>query len=120
MIMTVLLRILILMLCTTHYPIIVMSIGQFEAMRAGKHVLCEKPLAANTDEAIQMHQVAQEEERILMEAFRWRYHPLAKRLIELVENQSIGRITILSKHHFVYHFHFQVTSDTTHNLPVVL
>lgn len=63
------------------------------AMRAGKHVLCEKPLAANTDEAIQMHQVAQEEERILMEAFHWRYHPLAKRLVELVANQSIGQIT---------------------------
>ena len=63
-----------------------------KALRAGKHVLCEKPIAANTEEAIEMQRVAQEENRILMEAFHWRYHPLAKRVISLVQEETIGKI----------------------------
>ena len=54
------------------------------AMQAGKHVLCEKPIAANADEAQHMQTVAQQQNRVLMEAFHWRYHPLATRIIELL------------------------------------
>ena len=63
------------------------------AMQAGKHVLCEKPIAANTQDAIKMQRVATQHERVLMEAFHWRYHPLALRIIELLTNQTIGRVT---------------------------
>ena len=62
------------------------------ALKAGKHVLCEKPIASNSKEAIEMQQVAEEENKILMEAFHWRYHPLAKRLISLVQEKTIGTI----------------------------
>ena len=56
-----------------------------EALRAGKDVLCEKPIALNTAEAREMVAVANEADRLLMEAFHWRYHPLAARMKELVD-----------------------------------
>ncbi|MEC7984568.1 MAG: Gfo/Idh/MocA family oxidoreductase [Myxococcota bacterium] len=62
------------------------------AMEEGKHVLCEKPMAANAKEAREMQRVSQKTNRVLMEAFHWRYHPLALRLIELIENKSIGSV----------------------------
>jgi len=63
-----------------------------EAMRAGKHVLCEKPIASNSDEASKMQEIAEAHNRILMEAFHWRYHPLAVRAIELIRSNVIGKI----------------------------
>ena len=63
-----------------------------KALKAGKHVLCEKPIASNTKEAMEMQKVAQEEDKILMEAFHWRYHPLAKRLIDLVQSKTVGKV----------------------------
>ncbi|MAA77882.1 MAG: oxidoreductase [Deltaproteobacteria bacterium] len=63
-----------------------------KALRAGKHVLCEKPIASNSKEAIEMEKVALEENKILMEAFHWRYHPLARRLISLVQEKKVGVI----------------------------
>lgn len=62
------------------------------ALQAGKHVLCEKPLAANADEAASVAEVAAQSGRVLMEAFHWRYHPLALRLIDLVRDPAAGPI----------------------------
>ncbi len=62
------------------------------ALRAGKHVLCEKPLASNAEEAAQMRAVAHETGRRLVEAFHWRHHPLAARIRELLAGGAIGRI----------------------------
>jgi predicted dehydrogenase len=62
------------------------------ALQAGKHVLCEKPLAANADEALAMAEAAEREGRVLMEAFHWRHHPLADRMIEIVRGGSLGRV----------------------------
>jgi predicted dehydrogenase len=47
------------------------------ALRAGKHVLCEKPIGANADDAREMVSVAEETGLVMMEAFHWRYHPMA-------------------------------------------
>ena len=60
------------------------------ALRAGKHVLCEKPIASNAAEAQQMADVARETGRALVEAFHWRYHPLAKRVKQLLADGAIG------------------------------
>jgi predicted dehydrogenase len=60
------------------------------ALEAGKHVLCEKPLTANAVEAEQLAAVAQRTGLVLMEAFHWRYHPLAKRLVEIVRSGELG------------------------------
>ena len=53
------------------------------ALRAGKHVLCEKPIASNAAEAERMAEAAERTGRVLVEAFHWRYHPLAARMREM-------------------------------------
>lgn len=63
------------------------------ALDAGKHVLCEKPLAANEREARRMADAAAANDRVLVEAFHWRYHPLAERILEIVHSGEIGRVT---------------------------
>jgi predicted dehydrogenase len=62
------------------------------ALEAGKHVLCEKPLAANALEAEHMQQAAERSGRVLMEAFHWRYHPLAARMLEIVQSGELGEV----------------------------
>ena len=57
------------------------------ALEAGKHVLCEKPLASNADEAERMAEAAQKSGRVLAEAFHWRHHPLAARMLEVVRRE---------------------------------
>jgi len=49
-----------------------------KSLQAGKHVLCEKPLASNEEEAKKMNEaVKQSNGLIFMEAFHYRYHPMA-------------------------------------------
>jgi predicted dehydrogenase len=62
------------------------------ALAAGKHVLCEKPFTANGREAAQVAAVAAASDRIVMEAFHWRYHPLATRVIEIVTGGDLGEV----------------------------
>lgn len=54
------------------------------ALAAGKHVLCEKPFASNAAEAREMVDAAAEAGLVLVEAFHWRFHPLAARIAERV------------------------------------
>jgi predicted dehydrogenase len=61
------------------------------ALEAGKHVLCEKPIASNANEATQMADAAERAGRVLAEAFHWRYHPLAARMREVVQTE-LGEI----------------------------
>ncbi|MFA7596726.1 MAG: Gfo/Idh/MocA family oxidoreductase [Novosphingobium sp.] len=62
------------------------------ALRAGKAVVCEKPLASNAEEAEHLRAVAEETGLPLIEAVHYLYHPLAHRLIELVRSGALGRI----------------------------
>jgi predicted dehydrogenase len=62
------------------------------ALEAGKHVLCEKPFASNAGEAEQMASAASRCGRVLMEAFHYRYHPLAQRMIDVARGGTIGRV----------------------------
>jgi predicted dehydrogenase len=61
------------------------------ALRAGKHVLCEKPIGANAGDARAMVAVAEETGLVMMEAFHWRYHPMAA-LIRQVVDDDIGAV----------------------------
>ncbi|MEY2935857.1 MAG: hypothetical protein RL033_6606 [Pseudomonadota bacterium] len=63
-----------------------------EALRAGKHVLCEKPFAANAQEAEEMVRVAEETGLLLVEAFHYRYHPLFERVLTIVQSGQLGTI----------------------------
>jgi len=60
------------------------------AIGAGKHVLCEKPLALNANEAQVMVQAARDKGVFLMEAFMYRFHPRSRRIKALVDQGMIG------------------------------
>jgi predicted dehydrogenase len=62
------------------------------ALKAGKHVLCEKPLSSNAAEAEEMAQVARETGLILSEAFAYRYYPLAERVKQIIKSGELGSI----------------------------
>ncbi|MDQ1477631.1 MAG: hypothetical protein QOE62_2860 [Actinomycetota bacterium] len=62
------------------------------ALEAGKHVLCEKPFTANAQEAEAVAAVAERTGLVVMEAFHYRYHPLAHRMREIVESDELGTI----------------------------
>jgi predicted dehydrogenase len=62
------------------------------ALEAGKHVLCEKPFTANADEAVEVQKVEHRTGLVVMEAFHYRYHPLADRLVEIAQDGTLGAI----------------------------
>jgi xylose dehydrogenase (NAD/NADP) len=61
------------------------------ALRAGKHVLCEKPLSRRAADVEAAFDVAESADRLLMEAFMWRHNPQTDRVVELVAEGAIGR-----------------------------
>jgi len=62
------------------------------ALKAGKHVLCEKPFTSNAAQAREVAAAADGTGLVVMEAFHYRYHPLARRMAELVHGGELGRI----------------------------
>ncbi len=62
------------------------------ALELGKHVLCEKPFTANAAEAHTVATAAAASDRVVMEAFHWRYHPLAARMLEVLRSGEIGEV----------------------------
>jgi predicted dehydrogenase len=60
------------------------------ALEAGKHVLCEKPFTSNAAEAESVAAAAEQTDRVVMEAFHYRYHPLAQRMLDIVESGELG------------------------------
>ncbi len=62
------------------------------AVRAGKHVLTEKPAATNAAEARQVHDAAAGTGLVVMEGFHWRYHPQWDRLAALAAPDGSGEL----------------------------
>ena len=62
------------------------------ALTAGKHVLCEKPFTANAAEAREIADLAAHSDRVVMEAFHYRYHPLALRVEEIIASGELGKL----------------------------
>src|SRR5580658_5867474 len=62
------------------------------ALQAGKHVLVEKPFTANADEARQVAEAAAHAGLVVMEAFHYQYHPMTRRLVEIVQTGELGTI----------------------------
>src|SRR5258708_37867405 len=62
------------------------------ALKAGKHVLCEKPFSSNAQEAERMAQAATETGMVLSEAFHFRYHPLPTRIKAILASGELGAI----------------------------
>ena len=65
------------------------------AAEAGKHVLCEKPLAMNTHQAQSIIDAARRHGVFLMEGFMYRCHPQTLRLVELIRAQTIGEVKLI-------------------------
>lgn len=62
------------------------------ALDAGKHVLCEKPFTANAAEAREIASLAIQSDRVVMEAFHYRYHPLALRVEQIIASGELGTL----------------------------
>lgn len=64
------------------------------AAKAGKHILCEKPLVLTALEAKEVILAVEEANVICMEALMYRFHPFTKKIQELIQNNIIGDIKL--------------------------
>ncbi|QTA38829.1 Gfo/Idh/MocA family oxidoreductase [Thermosipho ferrireducens] len=62
------------------------------AMKAGKHVLCEKPAFMKKEEGIKVKEVSRETGKFFMEAFMYRFHPIHKILKGMVMSKRYGKL----------------------------
>ncbi|GGW96751.1 Gfo/Idh/MocA family protein [Streptomyces lomondensis] len=62
------------------------------ALAAGKHVLSEKPSASNAQEAAEVRQAAEKAGTVFMEAFHYLFHPVTRRLHELLASGELGEL----------------------------
>lgn len=81
------------------------------AMRAGKHVLVEKPLAMNATEVAEMITVSRETNRFLMEAMWTRFNPLHVELKRRLDAGEFGRVLSIDSD-----FSFSIPVDASHRL----
>jgi predicted dehydrogenase len=65
------------------------------AAEHGKHVLCEKPLGLTAAECLEMASAAEANGVLLMEAFMYRFHPRARRVVELARSGGLGAIEVI-------------------------
>lgn len=73
----------------THYKIVK------DCLKAGKDVLCEKPLAANTQDASELVDIAKKNERTLMVGHVFIFNPGIQKLKEYIKNNTLGKIYYL-------------------------
>src|SRR6185312_6795478 len=72
-------------------PVFLHSPQTMEALRAGKHVICEKPMAMNEAEARTMVQVAEECGKLFGVAYYRRCYPKVQRAKQLLQQGAIGK-----------------------------
>lgn len=63
--------------------------------KAGKHILCEKPLTLNVTQAEAVIEAARNNDVFLMEAFMYRCHPQTAKLVELIRSGVIGQVRVI-------------------------
>jgi predicted dehydrogenase len=71
---------------STHHPL------ALAALRAGKHVLCEKPLATTAAECDELIEAAQESERVLMVGHTFIFNPAVRMMRHLIAEGEVGRV----------------------------
>jgi xylose dehydrogenase (NAD/NADP) len=81
------------------------------AAAAGKHVLCEKPLAITADAAERMARACEDGGVVLMEAYMTPFHPRTRLLWRLLEEGRIGRV-----HHVSTEFGYPLADRSDHRL----
>lgn len=66
-----------------------------QALKAGKHVLCEKPLATRVDEARLLVELARDMERIAVVPFAYRFHPMVREVRDRVRSGETGDLHLI-------------------------
>lgn len=66
-----------------------------EALKAGKHVLCEKAVTLNTEELKEARQLAEKQDIVLAEAMTIYHMPLYKKLQEVVADGKLGKLQMI-------------------------
>jgi xylose dehydrogenase (NAD/NADP) len=66
-----------------------------KALLAGKHVLCEKPLAVTAEEGALMIEAARSNGKLLMEAFMYRFHPQTIWALEQIKAGRLGEVRLV-------------------------
>jgi len=66
-----------------------------KAVEAGKHVLCEKPLALSVDEVDAIKASVHKHGRVVAEAFMYRHHPQTLMVQEIVKRGSLGTLKLI-------------------------
>ena len=79
-----------------------------KAVEAGKHVLCEKPIALNVDEVDAIKLAAKKHGRVVAEAFMYRHHPQTLKVQEMVRGGSLGTLKLIRGS---FGFHLQNDKD---------
>jgi len=74
-----------------------------KALRAGKHVLCEKPFALTVEEVDSVQRTAEETGKIVAEAFMYRHHAQTLKVREMVDDGVLGKIRLI-RGSFTYQF----------------
>ena len=70
-----------------------------KALEAGKHVLCEKPLACTAEEGEKMITAAEKNGVLLMEAFMYRYGAKFQKMMEIISSGVLGKIMTMQGSH---------------------
>jgi xylose dehydrogenase (NAD/NADP) len=76
------------------------------ALDAGKHVLCEKPLALTVEDVDRIQAAATRASRVAAEAFMYRHHPLTEAVATIVKSGRLGAVRV-----FKGSFTFQMTRE---------
>jgi len=71
-----------------------------QILRAGRHVVCEKPLAMTSEESGDLVRLAAESGRVNAVNFNIRFYPLNQHVHELVTGGAIGDVRLVSGHYF--------------------
>lgn len=79
-----------------------------KALQAGKHVLCEKPLATNIADIDAIITAVERSGKIVSEAFMYRHHPQTLKVKELVDSGALGKLRLI---HGVFSFNLASESD---------
>jgi D-xylose 1-dehydrogenase (NADP+, D-xylono-1,5-lactone-forming) len=81
-----------------------------KALLAGKHVLCEKPLAVTAEEGALMIEAARNSGKLLMEAFMYRFHPQMIWALEQIRSGRLGEVRMVRASFF-----FNILLPLRHN-----
>ena len=73
-----------------------------KAAAAGKHILCEKPMALTEEQVREMFAAAKEHGVLLEEAYAYRHAQLVQKVKEIVDSGAIGRIRYLESKHSTF------------------